>query len=103
MFHFSIFVRVVVALRYSRFEGDLTFSPPRMNTVLGVTCFVITNLAGLLGLFSHSCEQNPILFLNLSFVRPMKTIRQILHILTFTRMRTALCSQLEHYFRSPSY
>ena len=46
MFHFSIFVRVVVALRYSRFEGDLTFFPPRMNTVLGVTCFVITNLAG---------------------------------------------------------
>ena len=65
--------------------------------------FVITNLAGLLGLFSHSCEQNPILFLNLSSVRLTKTICQILHTLTSTRMRTALCSQLEHYFRSASY
>ena len=34
------------ALRYSWWERDLTSSPPRMNTVLGVTCFVITNLAG---------------------------------------------------------
>ena len=37
-FLFVLFLRVVIALRYSRCEGDLTSFPPRMNTVLGVTC-----------------------------------------------------------------
>ena len=36
--------RVVVALRSSRWEGDLTSSHPRMNTVLGVTCLSLLTL-----------------------------------------------------------
>ena len=63
-------------------------------TPSSVLLFVITNLASPLGLFSHSREQNPILFLNLSFVKPIKAIRHILHTLTFTRMRTAYVPNL---------
>ena len=63
MFHFSIFVRVVVALRYSRFEGDLTFSPPRMNTVLGVTFFVITNVVNPLVYFHILVSKTQFCFL----------------------------------------
>ena len=56
MFHF-LFLQVVVALRHSRHEGDVTFSPPRINTVLGVTCFVILDLTGPPRLSSHSGER----------------------------------------------
>ena len=48
---------VVIALRSLRWEGDVTSFPPRINTVLGVTCFVMLDLTGPLCLCSHSGER----------------------------------------------
>ena len=102
-FIFFYFFRVIVTLKYSRFEGGITFFPPRMNTVLGVTWLSLLALLAPCLIFTFLWVKTQLLFLNLSFVRPTKAIRQILHTLTFISMRTASCSQLEHYFRSASY
>ena len=48
MIHFLV---LRVALSSSRWEGDLTFFPPRMNTVLGVTCLSLLALLASLAYF----------------------------------------------------
>ena len=60
---YLLLLRVVVALRSSSLEGDITSFPPRMDTVLGVTCFSSLALLTLFACVHTLVIESPILLL----------------------------------------
>ena len=95
MIHF-LFLRVGNALRSSSCEGDVTSFPPRINTVLGVTCLSSLALLALFAYVHTLVSESPILLLtsyspNLWSEHAYFNIYKITHSLIFTRMRFALC------------
>ena len=58
-----LILRVVVALRESWCEGDITSFPPRINTDLGVTCLSSSALLALFAYVHTLVSESPILLL----------------------------------------
>ena len=92
----SLFLWVEIALTYSRCEGDVTSFPPRINTILGVTCLSSLALLALFAYVHTLVSESPILLLtsyspNLWSEHTYFNIYKITHSLIFIRMRFALC------------
>ena len=91
---------VVVALRFLRWERDVTSFPPRINTILGVTCFVMLDLTGPLRLCSHSGERKS----NSAFNQTYEDLWSELTYFNIYKSEDCIVfPNLKHYSRSAFY
>ena len=102
MFHF-LFLRVVVALRYSWWKGDLTSFLPRMNTVLSVTCLSSLTLLTFFAYVHPLVRENPIIVLTASSLDLRRLSSGLTYFNIYKNEDCIVFPNLKHYSRSASY
>ena len=102
MIHF-LFLRVVVALRFSRYEGDVTSFPPRINTVLGVLVFSSLCLFALFAYVHTLVSKGPILLLTSSLQDLWRLWSELTYFSIHKNEDCIVFLNLKHYSRFSSH